>query len=99
VLALRHLFAGGASDVFNLGTETGTSVNGIIGAVERISGNRVRHSYGQRRDGDPLVLVASAAKARDMLGWKPQRSDIETIIEHAWRWHAGDVLAGERGRG
>ena len=94
VLALRHLFAGGASDVFNLGTETGTSVNGIIAAVERISGNSVRHTYGPRRDGDPPVLVASAAKARDRLGWKSNRSDIDTIIKHAWRWHEG-----EKGRG
>lgn len=97
VLALRYLLAGGASEIFNLGTETGTSVNGIIDAVQRISGNPVRHNYGPRRHGDPPVLVASAAKAREVLGWKPQRSDIETIIQHAWDWHAGDVLAGERG--
>ena len=94
VLALRHLFDGGASDVFNLGTETGTSVNGVIGAVERISGNLVRHSYGPRRAGDPPVLVASAAKAREVLGWSPRRSDVDTIIQHAWRWHQA-----ESGRG
>ena len=87
VLALRHLFAGGASDVFNLGTETGTSVNGVIAAVEQVSGMSVRHTYGPRRDGDPPVLVASAAKAREQLGWNPCRSDIATIIDHAWRWH------------
>jgi len=90
VLALRHLFAGGASDVFNLGTETGTSVNGVIEAVEKVSGASVRHSYGPRREGDPAVLVASAAKARDILGWQPQRSDIATVIEHAWRWHQAE---------
>lgn len=90
VLAVRHLLDGGASDVFNLGTETGTSVNGVIEAVQRISSNAVRHSYGPRREGDPAVLVASAAKARDLLGWQARRSDIATIIEHAWNWHQAE---------
>jgi UDP-arabinose 4-epimerase len=99
VLALRHLLAGGANEVINLGTETGTSVNGIIGAVERVSGNPVRHSYGPRREGDPPVLVASAAKAREMLGWKPLRSHIDTIIQDAWQWHVCDLLASDRGGG
>ena len=94
VLALRHLFAGGASEVFNLGTETGTSVSGVIEAVARVSGKNVHHTYGPRRAGDPPVLVASAAKAREQLGWQPQHSDIETIIQHAWRWHTADGPAG-----
>jgi UDP-glucose 4-epimerase len=32
-------------------------------------------------------LVADAKKAREVLGWAPERSDLATIIADAWRWH------------
>ncbi|MEM1106505.1 MAG: UDP-glucose 4-epimerase GalE [Pseudomonadota bacterium] len=85
--ALEHLQAGGDSDVFNLGTGTGTTVMEIIEAVERITQAPVRWTVGGRREGDPPALVASAEKARQVLGWVPQYSDIDTIIKTAWNWH------------
>lgn len=88
VLAMRHLLAGGASEIFNLGTETGSSVLEIAAAIERIGGSPVRMKFGPQREGDPPALVASAAKARRELGWTPQRSQIDTIIADAWRWAA-----------
>ncbi|MCI4645756.1 MAG: UDP-glucose 4-epimerase GalE [Hyphomonadaceae bacterium] len=85
--ALDYLAAGGESNVFNLGTGTGTTVMEIVEAVERVSGSPVERSIGPRREGDPPALVASADKAREILGWVPQHSDIETIIRTAWNWH------------
>jgi UDP-arabinose 4-epimerase len=85
--ALDYLQAGGESNVFNLGTGTGTTVMEIVEAVERVSGSSVERSIGPRRAGDPPALVASADKARDVLGWVPQHSDIDTIIRTAWNWH------------
>ncbi|MBD3822463.1 MAG: hypothetical protein IE914_09440 [Thiotrichales bacterium] len=41
---------------------------------------------GERRPGDPGVLVADATKAKDVLGWKPKFADLETIVRHAWAW-------------
>lgn len=93
--ALDHLQAGGASDVFNLGTGTGTTVMEIIEAVERASGKPVRRTIGARRPGDPPALVASADKARAVLGWQPRYSDIDTIIRTAWAWHRKDAAAGQ----
>lgn len=90
VLAMRRLLAGGGPGVFNLGTETGTSVRQVIAAVDRISPAPVRFRMGPQRAGDPPVLVASAARARAELGWSPQRSDIDTIIADAWRWHLAE---------
>lgn len=43
--------------------------------------------YTDRRPGDPAVLVASADKAKKILGWRPQLADLRTIIESAWAWH------------
>jgi UDP-arabinose 4-epimerase len=90
VLALKHLLDDGPSDVFNLGTESGTSVSEVIAAVEAISGAQVRYANGPRREGDPPVLVASAAKARAALGWGPVRSEIRSIIADAWQWHSDE---------
>lgn len=86
--ALEYLLKGGASDVFNLGTGNGTTVEEIAAAVEYVSGKKLPRKIGPRRAGDPPALVASAEKAESILGWKPQHSDIKNIIASAWRWHA-----------
>ena len=86
--ALDYLQAGGASDVFNLGTGVGTTVAEIAAAVERCSGRPLKRVVIGRREGDPPALVADAAKARRVLGWEPRLSDIDNIIRTAWRWHA-----------
>lgn len=73
--------------VFNLGTGHGFSVKQIIEACEAVTGVSLQREILPRREGDPDVLVASAAKARQQLGWLPQHSDVEKIIASAWAWH------------
>ncbi|WP_214741996.1 UDP-glucose 4-epimerase GalE [Exiguobacterium sp. s48] len=88
LLALRYLREGGASDVFNLGTENGLSVLEIIEAARRVTGHNIPVRLGERRSGDPAKLIASSDKARRILGWTPTRSNVETILTDAWNWHA-----------
>jgi UDP-arabinose 4-epimerase len=87
VLALQHLLAGHDSDVFNLGAESPVSVREVIDEVGRITGHEVRTRELPRSVGDPPVLVAAARKAAEVLGFEPRRSDLETLVETAWRWH------------
>ncbi|MCX6567931.1 MAG: UDP-glucose 4-epimerase GalE [Candidatus Aminicenantes bacterium] len=87
VLALRALLAGRASDVINLGTESGHSVLEVIRAVEKATGRTVPYDIGPRRQGDVAILLASREKAETSLGWKPSLSSLETIIKTAWKWH------------
>lgn len=89
-LALQYLAHGGQSDVFNLGSETGASVKEIIAAAEQITGRSVTRVTGGRRAGDPPALIASADKARRILGWRPKHSEIVQIIRSAWAWHFGE---------
>ncbi len=70
----------------NLGTELGTSVIQVLRRVAEIAGRAVPHVLAERRHGDPPKLVASAAKARDILGWIPAH-DLDSIVQSAWRWH------------
>jgi UDP-arabinose 4-epimerase len=88
VAALRHLEAGGASQACNLGTGAGLSVRAILTEVERIAGRPVPAEEGPRRAGDPPELVADPARARQLLGWVPQRSDIASVISTAYEWAA-----------
>ncbi|MEG2831917.1 MAG: UDP-glucose 4-epimerase GalE, partial [Bacilli bacterium] len=39
------------------------------------------------RAGDPSTLIAASDKAREVLGWKPQYTEVNKIIESAWNWH------------
>lgn len=87
VLALEHLRKGGASDIFNLGNGQGFSVKEMIAAAEKATGRSIKVEIGARRAGDPAQLIASSEKARTVLGWKPQFTDVEQVIGTAWKWH------------
>ena len=87
VLALEYLRKGGASDIFNLGNGRGFSVKEMIAAAEKATGRSIKVEIGARRAGDPAQLIASSEKARTVLGWKPQFTDVEQVIGTAWKWH------------
>jgi UDP-glucose-4-epimerase GalE len=88
VLALGHLARGGPSGALNLGTGRGNSVREVLAAVERASGRPVPCEPAPRRAGDPGALVAAAGRARAVLGWSPDLTDLDSIVSTAWRWHA-----------
>lgn len=85
--ALRWMDAHDGAHVYNLGTEQGSSVLQVLAAVRRITGHEVPMQRGPRRAGDPPRLVADSTRARRDLGWRPQHSDLDTIVDTAWRWH------------
>jgi UDP-glucose-4-epimerase GalE len=86
VRALDHLLRGGESAALNLANARGHSVREVIAAAERVCGCRIASEVTARREGDPAMLVGSADRARDVLGWTPQRSAIDIQIADAWRW-------------
>ncbi|NEX94211.1 UDP-glucose 4-epimerase GalE [Caulobacter sp. 17J65-9] len=87
VAALQRLLDGAESDVFNLGTGTGTTVKELVAAVERASGRPFPVETAGRREGDAPVLVAENRKAREGLGWKPKH-DLDSVVRTAFAWHA-----------
>jgi len=88
-LAQAHLLAAtkDVSGPFNLGTGIGISVKQIVDACIKITGVDIPYEMSARRPGDPAKLIANADKARSELGWIPEYSDVETIVETAWEWH------------
>lgn len=87
ILALDYLLAGGENNIFNLGNGVGFSVKEVIEETRRVTGHPIPATVCPRRAGDPAQLIASSAKAREVLGWKPQYDDLHTIIATAWDWH------------
>jgi UDP-glucose 4-epimerase len=84
IAAIEHLLRGGKSDVFNVGTGAGQSVKQVLAAVEKVTGKKVPHTIGPRREGDPPSLVADSRKLQNALGWRPERASLERIVADAW---------------
>jgi UDP-glucose 4-epimerase len=88
VQALRVLETGALSHArVNLGTGRGASVKEIVTIAQRVSGQPIKVVTGPRRAGDPAELYADASRARELLGWRAQKS-IDDIIADAWQWHS-----------
>jgi UDP-arabinose 4-epimerase len=86
ILALGRLTGSAGFEAFNLGTGHGLSVREVIASAERITNRSLDVLVADRRPGDPPTLVADPSKALNVMGWKPRYSDIDTIIETAWKW-------------
>jgi UDP-glucose-4-epimerase GalE len=86
VQALDYLLKGGRSLSLNLGTGHGVSVQEIVRAVTRVTGRPVPLKHSPRRAGDPAILIADPTMATEVLGFSPSFTEIEPIIETAWRW-------------
>jgi UDP-glucose 4-epimerase len=96
VKAAEYLQADRESLIVNLGSENGLSVQQIIDAARRISGRTIAAEYVGRRPGDPAKLVASSAKARATLDWKPRFSDLDSIIGSTWQVYLANVAKSGR---
>ena len=72
---------------YNLGNGKGFSNLEIVKTVEKVSRKKIYYSFGDRRKGDPAILVASSDLAKNELGWEPEFTNIDDIIKTAWEWH------------
>lgn len=87
ILAVKYLYNGGKSDIFNLGNGVDYSVREVIETARKVTGRPIPVTETSRRAGDPARLVASSEKAKRILGWKPVHNCLEEIIASTWNWH------------
>jgi len=87
-LAALELTADGGSgaEICNLGSGAGFSVREVLDATVAATGRPVPHVVGARRAGDPPTLVASNARAAEVLGWRPRRGSLAAMLGSAWAW-------------
>ncbi|MEP7273742.1 MAG: UDP-glucose 4-epimerase GalE [Acidobacteriota bacterium] len=75
------------SRIFNLGYGAGYSVQEVVEMARQVTGRQILTEGAPRRPGDPPILIASADRAMSELGWQPRHSELDVIIQSAWRWH------------
>lgn len=97
IRAVEALMNGVPSAKFNVGTGTGNSVLEVMRAVEEVTGQKVPHTIGPRRAGDPPVLVANSDRLQGVLGWKPAYTDVREIVRTAWAFHK-ELTVGQESR-
>ncbi len=91
-LAQAHLLAFDAlaereGMIYNIGNGQGFTVREVIESARRVTGHPIPVMEEPRRPGDPAVLVASSARIKAELGWKPEFAELDAIIASAWDWH------------
>lgn len=86
IQAIEYLAKGNPSVMLNCGNGRGHSVKEVIDCVESVTGKKLTVTYGERREGDPPMLVASASKIRELFGWTPDYTELRPIVETAWKW-------------
>jgi UDP-glucose-4-epimerase GalE len=88
VVGLQALMNGKTeSQALNLGTGHGYSVREVIECARRVTGVSFQVHEAGRRPGDPPELVAAVDRAKQLLGWSAVESDLENIVQTAWKWH------------
>lgn len=94
--ALARLEAGATLGPLNLGTGRGHSVREVIAAASAVLGRRIPHEIAPRRPGDPPSLIADPTQVTARLEWRPERSELATIIEDALRTRRPATVAQSR---
>ncbi len=78
----------GEHRIYNLGNGTGFSVQQVVDTCRQVTGHLIPAQPAARRPGDPAVLIAASDRARDELGWKPERAELAAIVADAWDFAA-----------
>jgi UDP-glucose 4-epimerase len=97
-LARAHLLAldaatPGEHRIFNLGNGNGFSNKQVVEAAREVTGAELPAEVAPRREGDPATLVASSQRARDELGWVPEKNTLADMIGDAWAFYRSHNLA------
>ena len=87
IMAMEDLIKNYKSTIFNLGNGKGYSILDVINSAKRITGYDIDTVFADRRPGDPPTLIGSSDRIQKQLGWVPQISTLDDIIETAWNWY------------
>lgn len=88
ILALEKIICSPGAYYYNVGTGKGLSNKEVVEKLKEVSGKDLRVKFAERRPGDADELVADVTKIKTELGFEPKYSDLQTIIESAWKWHS-----------
>jgi UDP-glucose 4-epimerase len=85
ILALQHTARHNGCLTLNVGTGQGATTLDVLNTVNRLSPKPFTWTSAQRREGDPVSIVANTNLIRDRFNWTPKYSLVD-IVEHALKW-------------
>jgi UDP-arabinose 4-epimerase len=85
--AHQYLNDGAENIVVNLSSGAGHSVYQILNTIEKIVSRTITKDQKPARNGDPAIIYANGARAKQTIGWAPRKNDIEKIITDSIEWH------------
>jgi UDP-glucose 4-epimerase len=90
-MSIGHGMNNPGSHVFNIGASGGHSVQEVVTAMEKVLDKKVPIEKHDPRPGDPECVIADVSKAKNELGWEPEKSDIDTICKDTVQWFNTDI--------
>ena len=75
----------GSGKAFNIGTGSGSSINGIFGLLKRFTGYGDDANYGPAKPGEVFKIFLDVSAARSGLGWEP-RFSLEEGLKNTVDW-------------
>jgi UDP-glucose 4-epimerase len=72
---------------FNLGSREGFTNKEIVEAFLKYTGEELEYVFGDRRPGDPPLLIAENSKFISETGFEYKHTNIEEIVTSAWEWY------------
>ena len=74
------------TQIINIGSSSRNTNMEILKKIEKITKIKSLYNIIDRRKGDVDLLICSNSKAKKVLNWEPQKSNINTIIRDEIRW-------------
>ncbi len=91
LLALKAIENGRSNLIYNLGSGCGYTVKQVIEVAHRVTKRNIPYILGERREGDPAILVADSGLVKEELGWQPKYNNLESIILHAYNFMTSSI--------
>ena len=87
LLSLNFLDINKGFHIFNLGSERGFSVMEVINECQKLMKTKIKFRFGEKREGDPDILIADNTKSVSKLNWKLEKNTLRAIIASAINYH------------
>lgn len=99
ILLMDRLVAEPGFRTYNVGSGEGATVREVVDTLSAVARRTIPQAQGERRAGDPAVLVADSSRLRRELGWKPRHGTLAEIVRHALLWERARAAMAARSTG
>ena len=86
VKAVEYLVSKQQSNIINCGYGKGFSVKDVLKIVNQVNDNPISIKNGDRRAGDPSMLVSNVSKLHSLFDWQPKYNDLSFIVKTSIDW-------------